>query len=418
MTVKTDQKLKNEYIVSFRNKDMLVDNIISGDKTVFIIFNRKTKKVERKESFIIGWIRYLPLKKDSNLIKTWTLLLRSDIKLYWSKENLLKGINNYIHEYVDIPDNYRIVVSYYVLLTYLYENFSEIPYLRVIWDYGSGKSRLLKVVASICYNPILTTWWTSTSALFRTINNVKWTLMLDEADFGYTGSQSEIIKLLNNGYQKGFPLMRADWEKFDVNTYHVFWPKIIWGRYEFRDKATESRCLTNIMQRSNRIDIPTWLDNEFKKKAEDFRNKLLQFRYDFFDKTKVRSSLIDWIEPRLSQIINPILSLVDDDKERNSIIESIMCKQNDIKDDRKNSLFGWILEYLKENFKWRDIISFQDIINQLDYTEWRHNITNSKLWNMLKQNGLKSLRKNYWTVLPFIENMDELNRLYKEYWII
>jgi hypothetical protein len=36
----------------------------------------------------------------------------------------------------------------------------------------------------------------------------------------------------------------------------VFCPKIIGGRMEFRDKATESRCLTNIMKRSTRENIP------------------------------------------------------------------------------------------------------------------------------------------------------------------
>ncbi len=48
------------------------------------------------------------------------------------------------------------IVPYYILLTYVYDNFPEIPYLRVIGDYGSGKSRFMRVVGSVCYSPIIT----------------------------------------------------------------------------------------------------------------------------------------------------------------------------------------------------------------------------------------------------------------------
>lgn len=418
MNTKVDEKLRNEYIVSFKNDDMIVDTIIFNNKTVFTMFDRKTNKIEKKDFFILGKIKYIPLRNNSNLIRTWTLLLPSDYISYGNKEELIKDIQDYIYEYVDIPDEYRIICSYYVLLTYLYENFSEVPYLRVLGDYGSWKSRLLKVISYICYNAIMTTWGTSLSALFRTINNVKWTLMLDEADFWYSWTQAEIIKLLNNGYQKWFPLMRSDWERFDVNTYEVFGPKIIWWRYEFQDKATESRCLINIMQKSNRLDIPTWLNAYFEDRAMKLKNKLLKFRYDYFDKVKVKSEIIHWVEPRLSQIINPILSLVDNKIIEKIIIDSIICKQDEIKEDKKNSIFWAILAYLRSDFKWRDVLAYQDIINQLDKTDGKHNITHRKLWCIFKQNKLKSIRRNYGTILPFRENMDVLTKLYEEYWIV
>ena len=417
MTTKVDQKLRNEYIISFKNKEVILDTIISNNKTVFTIFNRKTKKIEKQNNFVANGIRYLPLRIDSNLIKTWTLLLPSNVADYWNKEQLIKDIEDYIYYYVDIPNEYKTICTYYILLTYLYENFSEVPYLRVLWDYGSWKSRLLKVISSVCYNAIMTTWGTSLSALFRTINNVKGTLMLDEADFGFSWTQSEIIKLLNNGYQKWFPLMRSDWDRFDVNTYEVFWPKIIWWRLEFHDKATESRCLTNVMKKSNRDDIPTWLNDNFDERAKKLRNKLLQFRYDYFDKINIRFEKIEWVEPRLSQIINPILSLVDNITTEKLILNSLKNKQNEIREDRKNSIFWGVLKYLKNNCQGRSEFNFWDILNSLDGTDWKHNITHRKLWSILKQNKLKTIRKNTWMVLPYDDNMKELKILYIEYGI-
>lgn len=38
-----------------------------------------------------------------------------------------------------------------------------------------------------------------------------------------------------------------------------------------------------------------------------------------------------------------------------------------------------------------------------------------KLWSLLKQNWLKSYRKNDWTILIIENNKTELERLYNEY---
>jgi hypothetical protein len=53
---------------------------------------------------------------------------------------------------------------------------------------------------------------------------------------------------------------------------------------EFKDKATESRCLTNIMKKSDRKDIPISITQDFYDEAQALRNKLMQFRYDYYDK--------------------------------------------------------------------------------------------------------------------------------------
>lgn len=388
-----NKQVKNEYIISFKNKNKIVDTILKDKITRFAILNRQTKEVKIDNYFIDWKIRYLPIKATTNLVKSKTLLFPSWILDYWYKDLLIAEIKSYIYRYIDIPDSFLEISAHYVLLTYLYEKFSEVWYLRLIWDYGSWKSRFLKVVTSICYNPIMVSWWTSVSAIFRTLDKVSWTLMLDEADFNFTGTQADIMKLLNNGYQKWNPVLRADWEKFDVSSYRVYWPKIIWWRYEFSDKATESRCLVNIMKKTDRKDIPTWLDQEFEIASENLRNKLLKFRYDYFDKVIVRTDSIEWIEPRLSQIVNPLLSVIDDKETKKTIINAIRKKQEDLTLYRKNTVFWWILEYIKFNFQLKDFINFWDIVNNLDTIEWRHNITPRKLWSILKKNWLISVRK-------------------------
>lgn len=75
------------------------------------------------------------------------------------------------------------------------------------------------------------------------MEKVKGTLILDEADLRFSDTTNEIIKMLNNGFQKGNPIMRACGEDFEPQVYDVYCPKIIGGRMKFRDEATESRCI-------------------------------------------------------------------------------------------------------------------------------------------------------------------------------
>jgi len=411
-----NKKDKKETLISLTTKELIIDTIFSPlNQTYFTIFNRKSKQISQKDEIEINWKTYIPIDVNSSFLTSWSILFPSEIWKYKTKEELVLKIQSYLYKYIDVPKDYRIIASYYVLLTYLYDNFSELPYLRVIWDYWSWKSRLLKTIWSICYTPMITNWWTSLSAIFRMIQNFKWTLIIDEADMSFSDTNNEMIKLFNNWYQKWNPIMRADWEWFDVRCYEVFCPKIIGWRMEFRDKATESRCLTNIMKRSTRDNIPIWLDNTFYEETQELRNMLIKFRYDYFDDVKLKNNLIAWIEPRLNQIINPILSLVDNNEIEKIIIENLKNKQKEIKEDRKNSLLWALLWIIKTKFKTSDELYYKDILDDLEVIEWKINFSSKKLWSLLKQNWLRSYRKNNWTVLILQTNQKELERLYNEY---
>ena len=247
------------------------------------------------------------------------------------------------------------------------------------------------------------------------IQNFKWTLILDEADFSFSDTTSDMIKLLNNGYQKWSPIMRADWEGFDVRCYNVFCPKLIGGRMEFKDKATESRCLSTIMKRSNRDNIPIWLDKKFYDESLELRNKLLKFKFDYYDNIPLKNKYIKWIESRLNQIINPILSIVDNEKIEDIIIENLKHKQQDIKEDRKNSIFWAILSIIKHKSSDNNELYYKGILDDLEVVEWKNGFTNRKLWGLFKQNRLKTKRKNDGTIIDRVTNNEELERLYFEY---
>src|SRR6266851_6547299 len=68
---------------------------------------------------------------------------------------------------------------------------------------------------------------------------------VDEGDFRFSDERAEIIKILNNGNAKGFPVLRSEpslnGKEYNPRAYAVFGPKLVATRGYFEDRALESR---------------------------------------------------------------------------------------------------------------------------------------------------------------------------------
>jgi len=102
---------------------------------------------------------------------------------YDSQMSLFNEAKAFIHRYVELLADFEDIATLYVLLTWVFECAPSIPYLRVIGDWGSGKTRFLYVVGSICFRPIFASGATTPSPIFRILDKFQGTLVLDEADF-------------------------------------------------------------------------------------------------------------------------------------------------------------------------------------------------------------------------------------------
>jgi hypothetical protein len=166
-----------------------------------------------------------------------------------------------------------------VLLTWLYDTFNELPYSRLHDDYGSGKTRALLAIGSLCYKPFFASGASTISPIFHTLDAFRGTLIFDEADFRFSDEKAEIVKILNNGNVRGLPVLRTvmnHQREFNPRAFHVFGPKIVATRGSYDDKGLESRFLTEEMDsRQLRSDIPINLPESFKDEARELRNKLL-----------------------------------------------------------------------------------------------------------------------------------------------
>src|SRR5207249_1905287 len=273
----------------------------------FVLF--KDGNYEYRNSFITdSGQKLVPYSANNNLIQNDVVLLPSEPGEYGSEEELVREVQTFIHRYVDVSPLFEKIASYYVLLSWVYDAFNELPYLRFRGDYGSGKTRALITVGSLCYKPIFASGASTVSPLFRILDSFRGTLIIDEGDFRFSDERAEIIKILNNGNATGFPVLRSEPSdrkgEFNPRAYAVFGPKLVATRGFFQDRALESRCLTEEMGQTRlREDIPINMPANHKEEALALRNKLLMFRFRNARRCGVAEVEVDrTIEPRLNQV--------------------------------------------------------------------------------------------------------------------
>jgi len=297
--------------------------------------------------------RLTPFSPQNNLIKNSVVVLPDGPLEYGSDDALIGGIRSFIHRHLDVSDSFERIASYYILLTWLYDAFKELPYLRFQGDYGTGKTRALLTIGSLCYKGFFASGASTVSPIFHTLDAFRGTLVIDEADFRFSDEKAEIVKILNNGNVDGLPVLRTiqDRQKeFNPRAFKVFGPKIVAMRGSYDDKALESRFLTETMgTRKLRGDVPINLPDGHEEEARQLRNKLLLFRFRNRLKASLDSSLVDpRLEPRLNQILVPLLSVVSNTKLREEISALAGETQRGLTTERSYSIEAQVLEVLAE----------------------------------------------------------------------
>ncbi len=296
----------------------------------------------------------VPYSPHNNLLLNEVVLLPSGPADYGSEAELVAAIQRFVHSYTDLSPTFEKIASYYVLLSWIYDRFSELPYLRFRGDPGTGKTRSLLIIGSLCYKPIFASGASTVSPLFRILDAFRGTLIIDEADFRLSDERAEVTKILNQGNAKGFPVLRSEVSgkrgEFNPRAYTVFGPKLVATRGAFDDRALESRFLTEEMGHAVlRDDIPISLSAAYKDEALQLRNQLLLFRFRRFGDTALTEDLVDrTIEPRLNQIFVPLLSLARDPEIRAELRELAQRYNRELVVERGMDAEAYILEILRD----------------------------------------------------------------------
>jgi hypothetical protein len=195
---------------------------------------------------------------------------------YESTEALFEEIKQCLWTHLETAREEDLtVITAFIMMTWIIEQFEMTPYLFFFGTFSSGKSRALEMLKELCFRGWIASNITEAN-LFRPIEQWKPTLMLDESETFI--SRPEIIGLLNSGYKRGLLVPRqvqtAD-GNFETEWFDIFCPKALAGTADIV-RTTKSRCVVFPMA-SNTRKIPIFIN---KTQCTSLKNRLLKWRFD------------------------------------------------------------------------------------------------------------------------------------------
>lgn len=147
------------------------------------------------------------------------------------------------------------VLAVFSAFTYVWDRFDAVPYLLITSPTREcGKTRCREVLEVLVKDPLSTDSITG-AALARAVEEMRPTLILDEAD-GINGLGEEgaalLRSVLNAGYKRLGAIVRCEGREHRLRRYSVFCPKILVGIGEFLAPTTRQRCIKIRLHRKPR----------------------------------------------------------------------------------------------------------------------------------------------------------------------
>jgi len=378
-----EDKIKTSLYIE--NNKIIAEQVKQKNISKFCIYNVETKEIKYTTEITTKNNEKLIPINDEEVIKE-VITLPEKAEEYGDDNKLDEEIKTFITKWLDIPEDTLQFALWNIKRSWVFERFHTLNYLRALGDIGMGKSRFLDTLGCLHYKPIQTSGATTSAPIFRMIEKWRGTLIMDEADFKQSDESQDIIKIINQGYERGKWIMRCDQQINDkIQFFDPYCPKIIATRKTFTDKAMESRCITEVMKGTNNKKIPVNLNKIFFEEAKILRNKLLMWRFNNYFKIKTEIPVeimdeFDELEPRVRQVTSSFLSLFMNDEKQLEIFKRFVMKyQEDIIEERKNSFDGQIVAGIHSLLE-KDIVDFdvKDIIEEIQLKNKHGNLVNSR----------------------------------------
>ena len=204
---------------------------------------------------------------------------------HYTLEEIFDEIKAHIKYYIQLEDENQFdIVACWIIASYFFEMFDAFGYLYLTGTKGCGKTKLLKIVASLAFNGKMNVGIKS-AGLFRSVHGSKLTLCLDEIDANTLKNDSDLNELLRGGYMKGHTVPRVEKNAktgvFEVKQHELYSPKALCNITGI-DDVIEDRAIPIVMVRANNEKLSKNDANVNDLKWQETRNKLYVYMMENF----------------------------------------------------------------------------------------------------------------------------------------
>ena len=347
------------YISYYEDEDYILEQCVSATQstyatsskeTYFLIYNKKTKLIDKIDEYQTRNVTYKPIVSD--ILTNNVILLPSEATEYESVDKLIKQMKKFFSQYFEAPDYFQNLFPYLILFYWVYDRFPFIPYVHFMGRTGTGKTTVMAVLGSICYKPIDCSGAISLASIFRIVSEWRGTLLIDEFNSGGE-NYKEMQALLKSGVSDRVVLRVEGEKKREVKSYVVKSPKLFTSEKPISDSGLRSRVIEVKMEK-NIKEVPLYRQKSFLEEAHDIRNKLLMWRFRKLNDINLSELEFGYKElkhfdGRTQQVITPIYYMADA-KARKDILTFAKLQEEETLRERRESLDGQIYQYIVDNY--------------------------------------------------------------------
>lgn len=340
------------------------------------------------------------MTKKIKEVKTPTIKEQEELMSKWGLIRYFKKINKILREYMDMSEGDYTITSLWIIGTYLHKQFSSYPYLYFNAIKGSGKTRMLNIIANLSKDGKLQGAITK-AGIFRS----KGTYCIDEFEGVGKKGNEDLRELLNGAYKRGSIITRYDDVKKkpegeEFNIYRPIALANIWGM----ENVLADRCISIILEKSSRKEITRLIENfEYNTDFDIIKGGLISKTEKFVDDLNYFGIVFDeWnkfvkglefnekfkelfekigkenIEGRNSELFFPLFIIADMTSVK--ILDDVLEISREIIKDRKKQdregntdikIYEFVAQY--EN---KDFVAVKELVNEFkDYFDYGDNDT-------------------------------------------
>jgi hypothetical protein len=164
---------------------------------------------------------------------------------------VLDATHQFLSRFLVMSEDGLRVLALWVFHTWAFDAAETTPYISIRSpERECGKTRVLEVVSLIARSPEQAAD-ASVSAVFRSIEKYRATLLFDEVDTIFRARNEDAAdfrRILNSGYRVGGGALRTTGEQHEPRKFSTFAPKLLAGIGGLPD-TLESRCIPIPMQK-------------------------------------------------------------------------------------------------------------------------------------------------------------------------
>ncbi len=222
---------------------------------------------------------------------------------------LLSDITAAIRRHVALPDGTAETVSVWALHTYCYDAFMISPRLAITSpEKGCGKTTLLDVLGCLVARPLPTSNAT-VGAIFRVVETMKPTLLMDEAET-FLPENDELRGILNTGHRKGGSVLRCVGDDHEPRTFSTWAPAAIAAIGKLPD-TIEDRSISCKMRRRKASERVESFRSDRTEHLRVLVRKAMRWAADNDDALRDADPDVGELQNRVADNWRPLLAIAD-----------------------------------------------------------------------------------------------------------